>query len=96
MNVSFSPAPDTRREKFDKALRPAHAAIFSRVDRYKECVAIVPHHETGADNFVWVWLNGEEGAFTDAKVRTREDCLKSLLTGQWVHQPDAQISMVQS
>lgn len=89
MKVSFSVRPDERVAEMTNALKGKHAAIFTRIERYNECVAIVPDHDYKSDLVYWVWLNGEEGSFTDGEKRTKDAVIRSLIDGEWTYQPNA-------
>jgi hypothetical protein len=97
MNVKFKPVPPEDKHAIltdilNQCTRSA--VIFSRISRYNECIAIVPTDSTDeVDKRYWVWLNGEDGAYADGKARSVEGIIKTLITGEWDHQPNATITM---
>lgn len=97
MNVTFKKIPgedkrNTLTELFSRYTRTA--IIFSRNERYKECIAIIPTDNTQeTDKRHWVWLNGEDGAYTDGEARPIAEIIQTIIVGEWNHQPDATITI---
>lgn len=89
---------DTKKElskKYLKLLDTNQALIFSRLDQYKECIAIVPYSKFKDRRKICVWLSGEEGSYSDGLPKERTEIAKILTDGQWIHQPKAFITLDQ-
>ena len=90
MEVKFRSPKIGKRERFDRALGGPKAAIFTRLEGQRECVAVV--RDATDRGYHWVWLSGNgDGAFTDGIARTQESIVDTLVQGEWIHQPNAEI-----
>ena len=90
MDMEMSQAE--RVAKMQHLIRPGKATIFSRMDTYFECIAIVPS-QGNRNMYAWVWLSGDDGAYVDTGTKNAGAIASTLVKGQWVHQPDAKMVM---
>lgn len=97
MNVEFNnvaETPEGRFERIKKSISKRGATIFSRLESYNECVAIVPTDSINDDSlFYFVWLNGEGGLsyVSGDKPQHIDKIVQTLISGTWKHQPNAKI-----
>ena len=92
-------APEDQVALMKSRIKPREATIFSRLENYDECIAIVPNGTGKQDDlYYWVWLSSstEDGAFVSGDESQHIDKIaETLVGGGWKYQPNAKIILEQ-